>query len=120
MKRLWLILVLFLSVNSLQAQWIKVLDETEHPIGQVAIQFASSERSYITNQNGLVKLSATPQQGEKITFRHLAYEGLELAYKPADTLIAVLTMRVIELEGLSVKPINEKALFKKAINMLQA
>lgn len=120
MKRLWIILFLFLSGNTGRAQWIKVLDETESPIGQVAIQFASSERTYVTNPNGLVKLSMTPQQGEKINFKHIAYEALTLAFKPADTLIAVLSPRLIDLEGLTVKPMNEKALFKKAINMLKA
>ena len=121
MKKLFvLILILLAGRGYLLAQWIKVVDENKNPISLVSIRYSSNQTTYVTNQEGLVKLIKLPQEAELLTLKHLGYEPLVLPYQALDTLQAVLIERIMDLQALSIRPTDEKALFKNAVEILKA
>jgi hypothetical protein len=120
MKKTTLLILVALLPASLWAQWVKVVDEKGEPIPYVSIQFASSQRSYLTNVDGLAYVDVDLSPGEALRFRHIAYESREWAYEKADTTKVTLKPIVYDLENVEVQVTDEKALFQEAIHQLKA
>ena len=120
MKKTTLFILIVLLPAPLWAQWVKVIDEQGEAIPYVSIQFASSQRSFLTNADGLAYVDVELSQGEALSFRHIAYESKEWAYVKSDTTHVTLKPIVYDLENVEVQVTDEKALFQEAIQQLKA
>lgn len=120
MRAVILFYLFYLGCVSAQAQWVKVVDESGMPIPYVSLQFGSSQRSFISNTDGMAYLETKPLVGERIFFRHVSYESKELEYDSSDTLHVSLKTIIYDLEALEVRVTNEKALFQEAIRQMKA